>query len=93
MDSKGHHPGSCQRVLHRLAIEEACREGYRFYDMGDASPDSRLARFKEKLGRSPPSPTFCALSASRCMPHDNARRSVVKKTFGLGDLWGTHLPE
>jgi hypothetical protein len=36
--------------LHRLAIEEACRDGYRFYDMGPSRPGSPLADFKEKLG-------------------------------------------
>ena len=36
--------------LHRLAIEEACRDGYRFYDMGPSRPGSPLAGFKEKLG-------------------------------------------
>jgi hypothetical protein len=36
--------------LHRLDIEEACREGYRFYNMGGAPEGSPLARYKEKLG-------------------------------------------
>jgi hypothetical protein len=36
--------------LHRLAIEEACKDGCRFYDMGRSRPGSSLAAFKEKLG-------------------------------------------
>ena len=52
MDSEGATPVRANEFLHRLAIEEACREGYRFYDMGPA-PGSSLARFKEKLGAAP----------------------------------------
>ena len=37
-------------LLHRLDIEEACREGYRFYNMGGAPAGSPLARYKEKFG-------------------------------------------
>jgi lipid II:glycine glycyltransferase (peptidoglycan interpeptide bridge formation enzyme) len=36
--------------LHRLAIEEACADGCRFYDMGRSRPGSPLAKFKEKFG-------------------------------------------
>jgi len=36
--------------LHRLVIEEACRDGYRFYDMGGTPLGSPIAAFKEKLG-------------------------------------------
>jgi Acetyltransferase (GNAT) domain len=37
-------------LLHRLAIEEACNSGRSFYHMGEAAPDSSLARFKRRLG-------------------------------------------
>ena len=37
-------------LLQRLAIEEACASGSRFYDMGLAEPGSSLASFKESLG-------------------------------------------
>ena len=37
-------------LLHRLAIEDACEAGRRFYHMGEAAPDSSLARFKRGLG-------------------------------------------
>jgi hypothetical protein len=43
-------PVRANELLHRLAIEEASRDGYLFYDMGGARPGSSLARFKEKLG-------------------------------------------
>ena len=53
MDSEGATPVRANEFLHRLAIEEACLEGRRFYDMGAAEPGSSLAGFKEKLGAAP----------------------------------------
>jgi Acetyltransferase (GNAT) domain len=43
-------PVRASEYLHRVIIEQACRDGYRFYDMGAAPPGSSLARYKEKLG-------------------------------------------
>jgi hypothetical protein len=37
-------------LLHRLAIEDACRSGRRFYHMGESAPNSSLARFKRGFG-------------------------------------------
>ena len=43
-------PVRASELLHRLDIEEACRDGYRFYDVGGASPGSPIAAYKVKLG-------------------------------------------
>jgi hypothetical protein len=37
-------------LLHRLAIEDACRAGRRYYHMGESAPSSPLARFKRGFG-------------------------------------------
>jgi hypothetical protein len=37
-------------LLHRLAIEDACRAGRRYYHMGESAPSSSLARFKRGFG-------------------------------------------
>lgn len=37
-------------LLHRLAIEDACVSGARFYHMGEAAPSSSLAHFKLGFG-------------------------------------------
>ena len=50
MDKEIAAPVRANDLLHRLAIEEACQEGYRFYDMGGAEPGSSLTRFKVNLG-------------------------------------------
>jgi hypothetical protein len=43
-------PVRASELLHRLDIEEACRDGYRSYDVGGAAPGSPIAAYKEKLG-------------------------------------------
>ena len=50
MDKEIAAPVRANDLLHRLAIEEACQEGYRFYDMGGSEPGSSLTRFKVNLG-------------------------------------------
>jgi hypothetical protein len=43
-------PVRASELLHRLDIEEACRDGYQFYDLGGAAPGSPVASYKTKLG-------------------------------------------
>ena len=43
-------PTRANDLLHRLAIEQACCDGSRFYDLGGTPLGSSLAAFKEKLG-------------------------------------------
>lgn len=50
MDKEHAAPVRANELLHRLVIEEACAEGRRYYDMGEARPGSPLARFKEGFG-------------------------------------------
>lgn len=50
MDSALASPSRANDLLHRLAIEDACRSGCIRYDMGDSRPGSGLARFKAGFG-------------------------------------------
>jgi hypothetical protein len=50
MDKELATPVRANELLHSLAIEQACRDGYRWYEMGQSRPGSPLAMFKEKLG-------------------------------------------
>lgn len=50
MDKELATPARANEYLHSLAIEEACRDGCRYYEMGQSRPGSPLAAFKEKLG-------------------------------------------
>ena len=52
VDKQLAHPVRATEYLHRLDVEAACGEGYRFYNMGGAPEGSSLARYKEKFGAS-----------------------------------------
>ena len=72
-------------LLHRLAIEEACREGYRFYDLGGARPGSSLGAFKKKFGatlvvRHTLHSERIPIQAAKQLP-----REIVKKMTGFQD--------
>ena len=72
-------------LLHRLVIEEACRDGYRFYDMGGSLPGSSLAAFKNKLGAV--LHFTHELRAERLPAHAARRlsRDLVQKMIGARD--------
>ena len=50
MDKERAGPVHAPDLLHKLAIEEACQLGYRYYDLGGARPESSLGAFKRKFG-------------------------------------------
>ena len=50
MDKALASPTRASHLLQKLAIEDACINGYQFYDMGIAVPGTSLAYFKERLG-------------------------------------------
>lgn len=86
MDKELATPVRANECLHSRAVEEACRDGYRCYEMGRSRPGSSLAAFKEKLGATlQPSYT---LRAER-LPLDAARRhtrDAVKSLIGFRDV-------
>jgi Acetyltransferase (GNAT) domain len=73
-------------LLHRLAIEDACLGGYRWYDMGYSRPASPLAAFKEKLGAHPH--RSYTLRAERLPLHaaGHISRNAVKRVIGFQDM-------
>lgn len=86
MDKDLATPVRANEFLHRLAIEEACQDGFRFYDMGRSRPGSPLAGFKEKLGATPRS--FHTLHAERLPVRPVARfsRDTVKRVIRFQDV-------
>ncbi|NUL04360.1 GNAT family N-acetyltransferase [Streptomyces lunaelactis] len=59
MDRDLAHPVRANFLLHRLAIEDACAAGCRYYHMGESRPGSSLAGFKEGFGADGhPSPCY-----------------------------------
>jgi hypothetical protein len=59
MDRELAHPVRAVPLLYRLAIEDACAAGCRAFDMGESTPGSSLAQFKEGFGAEGlPSPRY-----------------------------------
>ena len=86
MDKELATPVRANELLHSLAIEEACRDGYRCYEMGQSRPESPLAAFKEKFGATmQPGHT---LRTERLPLHAVGRmsRSAVKRMIGFRDI-------
>jgi GNAT acetyltransferase-like protein len=79
-------PLRASELLHRLDIEDACRDGYRSYDMGGSSAGSSIAAFKEKFG----AVLHCTheLHAERLLVHTAQRysKSVARKMSGFRDI-------
>jgi hypothetical protein len=86
MDKRLATPARANDLLHRLAIEDACAAGCRWYDMGYSRPGSPLATFKEKLGATLYSSYL--LRAERLPLRTAARisRDAAKKVIGFRDV-------
>jgi hypothetical protein len=72
-------------LLQKLAIEEACRAGCRYYHMGETGNSKSLAQFKASFGAVPVhyhEYTFERLPLSRI---DRALRRTVKSVIGFKD--------
>jgi hypothetical protein len=68
-------------LLHRLAIEDACKAGCRHYHMGETGTSASLAQFKEAVGARPVD--YCEFVVDR-LPvtrADKAARGLVKKVL------------
>lgn len=79
-------PLRASELLHRLDIEEACRDGYRFYDMGGSPGGSQIAAFKEKFGAA--LHFTYELRAERLLINAAQRhsRNLVRKMGGFRDI-------
>jgi hypothetical protein len=53
MDEPRAGPTRANYLLHRLAIEEACLDGARYYHMGETGTSETLAQFKTRFGAEP----------------------------------------
>ena len=79
-------PVRAKENLHRLVIEDACEQGYRYYEMGHSRPSSPLAAFKEKLGAT--LQVSHALQAERLPIHAAVEmsREMAKRMIGFRDV-------
>ncbi|MGW1490321.1 GNAT family N-acetyltransferase [Streptomyces sp. NPDC002402] len=81
MDKDLAHPVRANFLLHRLAIEDACATGCKYYHLGESRPGSSLAAFKEGFGAAGfSSPTYrrerLPVSAAERRVQDTVKRLI-----------------
>ena len=86
MDKELATPVRANEFLHSLAIEQACRDGHRCYEMGQSRPGSPLAAFKEKLGATMQSGHKLRAERIPLQAFTRASRNAAKKVIGFRDV-------
>ena len=86
MDKELATPVRANELLHSLAIEQACRDGYRCYEMGQSRPDSPLAAFKEKLGAAMRPGHTLRAERIPLQAIDRISRNTAKRMIGFRDV-------
>ena len=85
MDKELAGPTRANYLLHRLAIEEACDAGCRYYDMGESGPSESLAQFKTRFGARPHPYAEYHLERLPITTLDRHARGFVKRMIGFRD--------
>jgi Acetyltransferase (GNAT) domain len=85
MDKALAGPTQANNLLHRLAIEDACRAGCRFYHMGETGSSTSLADFKRHLGARPYQYAEYSVERLPITAADQRVRGVVKRMIGFQD--------
>jgi hypothetical protein len=83
MDKDLAGPVRANYLLHRVAIENACAEGCKFYDFGETGSASQLAQFKTRFGAEPT--PYCDYIIERfpLTEADRILRTAVKRAIGF----------
>jgi hypothetical protein len=85
MDKEAAKGTGANELLHRLAIEEACESGHRFFHLGESAPSSALARHKRGLGATEAYFTGYRFERLPLTAADQFLRRQVKKVIGFRD--------
>lgn len=86
MDKPVAGPTQANNLLHRLAIEDACRAGCRFYHMGETGFSTSLADFKRHLGARPYPYAEYSVERLPITAADRRVRALVKRMIGFHDV-------
>ncbi len=78
-------PVRASDLLHRMAIEDACRAGCRYYHMGETGRSSSLAQFKEGFGAVPYEYAEYRVERLPITAMDQRLRGMVKQAIGFRD--------
>ncbi len=85
MDKALAGPTRANDLLHRLAIEEACRAGCRYYHMGESGASASLANFKSRFGAIAHPYAEYRLERLPITSIDDRLRRLVKRLIGFKD--------
>jgi hypothetical protein len=86
MDKDLAGPTRANALLHRLAIEEACGAGCRYYHMGESGPSTALADFKSRFGAEAYPYAEYHLERLPITGMDGGFRRLVKRLIGFKDV-------
>ncbi len=86
MDKELAGPTRANYLLHKLAIEDACQSGCRYYHMGDSGASSALAQFKSRFGARAYSYAEYRLERLPITRIDKQLRNLVKRLIGFKDV-------
>lgn len=85
MDVELAGPARANYLLHRLAIEDACRAGCATYQMGETGTSRSLAQFKESLGARPYDYAEYVAERLPITAADRALRGAAKRVLRFRD--------
>jgi hypothetical protein len=85
MDREAAKGTGANELLHRLAIEEACQSGHRFFHLGESAPSSALARNKRGFGAKEAHYTGYRFERLPLTAADRFLRRQVKRVIGFRD--------
>jgi hypothetical protein len=85
MDKDKAGPLRANYLLHRVAIEDACDAGCRFYDFGESGASAQLAQFKTRFGAAPAPYHEYVVERLPLTEADRALRGAVKRVIGFRD--------
>jgi Acetyltransferase (GNAT) domain len=86
MDKALAGPTRANYLLHRLAVEDACDAGCRYYHMGETGRSAALAQFKTRFGARPQQYAEYHIEAVPLIALDRALRRGVKRVIGFKDV-------
>jgi hypothetical protein len=85
MDKDLAGPTRANQLLHRMAIEQACKEGSRRYHMGESGTSTSLAQFKTRFGAVPMAYAEYVFEKFPITAIDSKLRAVVKRMIHFKD--------
>lgn len=85
MDEAIASPVQANTLLQKLAIEDACRAGYRFYNMGETGSSAGLAQYKRRFGAEGYPYAEYRYERFPLTQLDKSLRDAVKRIIGFKD--------